>query len=50
MSTKRAAIHRRRMEREARAKVVAFVRGADFVQFLAALAVLPWLIWKNRMN
>ena len=33
--------HRRRMEREAKAKVVASVWGADFVQFLAALAVLP---------
>ena len=33
--------HRRRMEREAKAKVVAFVWGAEFVQFLAALAVLP---------
>ena len=28
------------MEREAKAKVVASVWGADFVQFLAALAVL----------
>ena len=29
------------MEREAKAKVVASVWGEDFVQFLAALAVLP---------
>ena len=42
--------NRRRMEREAKAKVVVSVWGADFVHFLAALAVLPQLIWKNRMN
>ena len=45
--------HRRRMEREEKAKVVASVWGGggkDFVQFLSALAVLPWSIWKNRMN
>ena len=34
--------HRRRMELEDKAKVVASVRGAEFGQFLAALAVLPW--------
>ena len=33
--------HRRRMETEAKAKVVANVCGAKFIQFLAALAVLP---------
>ena len=33
--------HRRRMKREAKAKVVASVWGAEFVQFLAALVVLP---------
>ena len=38
------------MEREAKSKVIASVWGADFVQFLAALAVLPRSIWKNRMN
>ena len=38
------------METEAKAKVVASVWGADFVQFLAALAILPQSIWKNRMN
>ena len=32
------------MEREAKAKVVASVWGEDFVQFLAALPVLPRLI------
>ena len=35
------ANHRRRMETEAKAKVVASVWGAEFIQFLAALAVLP---------
>ena len=43
-------MHRRRIEREAKAKVVASVWGADFVQFLATLAVLPRSIWKNIMN
>ena len=43
-------IHRRRMEREAKAKVVASVWGADFVQFPAALADLPRSIWKKRLN
>ena len=38
------------MEREATTKVVTSVCGADFVQFLAALAVLPRSIWKNMMN
>ena len=42
--------HRRRMETEAKAKVVTSVWGADFVQFLAALAVLPRSIWKKRLN
>ena len=36
------------MEREANAKVVASVWGAEFVQFFAALAVLPWSILKKR--
>ena len=36
------SIHRRSMELEDKAKVVASVWGAEFVQFLAALAVLPW--------
>ncbi len=38
------------MEREAKTKVVTSVCGADFVQFLAALSVLPRSIWKNMMN
>ena len=42
--------HRRRMGTEAKAKVVASVWRADFVQFLAAFAVLPQSIWKNRLN
>ena len=33
--------HRRRMETEAKAKVVASVWGAKFIHFLAAKAVLP---------
>ena len=38
--------HRRRMELEDKAKVVASVwgGGAEFGKFLAALAVLPWSI------
>ena len=39
--------HRRKMETEGKAKVVASVWGAKFVQFLAALAVLSQLIEKN---
>ena len=38
------------METEAKAKVVASVWGAEFIQFLAALAVLPRSIWKKRLN
>ena len=38
------------MEREEKAKVVASVWGAEFVQFLAALVVLPRSIWKKRLN
>ena len=38
------------MERETKAKVVESVWGADFVQFLPALAVLPQSIRKNRTN
>ena len=33
--------HRRRMELEDKAKVVVSVWGTEFVQFLAALVVLP---------
>ena len=35
--------HRRRIETEGKAKVVVSVWGAEFVQFLAALAVLSQL-------
>ena len=42
--------HRRRMETEAKAKVVASVWGAKFVQFLAALAVLSRLIWNETVE
>ena len=42
--------HRRRIETEAKAKVVAAVWGAEFISFLAALAVLPRSIWKKRSN
>ena len=42
--------HRRRIETEGKAKVFASVFGAEFVQFLAALAVLPQFIWKKRLN
>ena len=40
--------HRRRVERKA--NVVASVWGAEFIHFLAALAGLPWSIWKKRLN
>ena len=40
--------HRRRIKTEEKAKIVAAVWGAKFVQFLAALAVLPRSIWKNK--
>ena len=42
--------HRRRIDTEGKAKVVAPVWGAEFVQFLAALAVLSWSIWKKWLN
>ena len=38
------------MELEAKAKVIASVWGAKFVQYLAALAVLPRSNWKKRLN
>ena len=38
------------MEREAKANVVASVWGDNFFQFLAALAVLSWAVWKKRLN
>ena len=40
--------HRRRIYTEVKAKVAAFVWAAEFIQFLAALAVLSQLIWKKR--
>ena len=42
--------HRRMMEREAKAKVVVSVWGAEFIHFLAPLAVLHPLIWKKWLN
>ena len=41
--------HRSRIKTEEKAKVVAAVWGEEFIQFLAALAVLPWTILNNRM-
>ena len=41
--------HRRRMETEAKAKVVPFVWGTKLPS-LAALTVLPRSIWKKRLN
>ena len=46
----KSGFHWRRIELEDKAKVVASVCGAKFVQFLDALAVLPFSTWKNRMN
>ena len=43
-------MHRRRIYTEKKLKVVATVWGVDFSQFLAALAILPRTILKNRMN
>ena len=40
---------RRRIYTEAKAKVVASVWGKEFVQFLAALAILPQTIWETRI-
>ena len=42
--------HRRRMELEDMAKVVASVWVAKFVHFIAALTVLPQFIRKKRLN
>ena len=38
------------METEAKAKVIASVKGQNFIQFLAALPILLRAIWKKRMN
>ena len=42
--------HRKRIKTEEKAKVVAAVWGEECIQFLAALAILPRTISKNRMN
>ena len=42
--------HRRRITTEEKAKVVASVWGDEFIQFLAALTVMPRMILNNRMN
>ena len=42
--------HRRRIETEGKAKVVASVWGANFLNFFAALAVLYLSIWKKQFN
>ena len=41
MKTARTIAHRRRMETETKATVVASVWGAEFIKFLAAQAILP---------
>ena len=43
-------VHRRRLETEAKAKVIASVWGTEFMQFLAALAIVHKDFLKNRMN
>ena len=42
--------HRRRTETEGKSKVVVSVWGTKFFQFLAALIVLSWSIWKKQLN
>ena len=42
--------HRRRVKTEEKAKVVASIKGKEFIKFLAALAVLKLMILNNRMN
>ena len=42
--------HRKRMETKGKAKVVATVLGAKFVQYFAALAILLQSIWKKWLN
>ena len=37
--------HRIRIKTEEKAKVVASVWGEEFIQILAALAILYWTIW-----
>ena len=43
-------VHIRRINTEEKAKVIAAVWGAEFIRFLAELAILPRRILKNRMN
>ena len=44
-------VHRRRINKEERPKVVPAVWGSEFIKFLAALAILHYrTILKNRMN
>ena len=40
--------HRRRIYKEAKAKVIVTVWGAEFIKFLAALAILVQSIWKKK--
>ena len=42
--------HRRRINTEAKAKVVASVWWKEFIQFLAALAIFPRTILKKMKN
>ena len=42
--------HKRRIKTEEKAKVVVSVWGEEFIQFLAATAILPRTILNNRMN
>ena len=44
MSRRVCPAYRRRIETEAKVKVFASVWGAKFIKYLAALAVLQWLI------
>ena len=42
--------HRRRINKEEKAKVVASVWGKDFINFIATLPLLPRMILNNWMN
>ena len=42
--------HRRRIKTEEKTEVVAAAWRAEFIKFLAALAILPRTFLKNRMN
>ena len=43
-------LKRKMIDTEEKAKVVAAVWGTEFIQFLAAAAILHWDELKNRMN